>query len=170
MEPFTAVYTNQEVVIPNQSEADSLLQDGYGFRRNKLHYLRGVESLFNLERGKIIVIEEDKNMPLKFHDLLQRLSKNDPELWIKFIVYKDLRTRGFIIEVTDIGFKIYERGEYKKKPPSYMLKIISEGKPENVQKIVKELESVERECLNMKLAVVDRRGEIVYYEVEHKEL
>ena len=59
MEAFTAVYTNREIIVPTQAEADSLLQDGYGYRKNKMHHLRGVETLYNVERGKIHVIDEE---------------------------------------------------------------------------------------------------------------
>ncbi len=170
MEPFTAVYTENQVVIPTQSEADSLLQDGYGYRKNKTHILWGVEALYNAERGKIAVIDEEMNSKLSFQELLHRLSLDDPEIWINFIVYKDLRTRGFIIKVSEKTFKVYERGDYGKKPPSYLLKIISEGKPENVKNLLEELKNTEDESLEMKIAVIDRRGEIVYYGLEEKDL
>lgn len=170
METFTAVYANREIIVPTQSEADSLFQDGFGYRKNKTHYLNDVETLYNIERGKIIVINEETNNIFSFHELLQTLSVVKPDLWINFIVYKDLRTRGFIIEIKNKILKVYERGSYKKVPPSYQLKIISESKPEKVKKILKELEITEKEKLSMKIAVVDRRGEIVYYGVEEKKL
>jgi len=170
MEPFTTVYTNKEVIVPNQSEADSLYQDGYGYRKNQVHYLRGVEVLYNIERGKIVVVDEKTHSKLSFQELLHLLSQDDSELWINFIVYKDLRTRGFIIEITNNNYRIYERGDYRKKPASYQLKILSEGKPETIQKILEELEKVEEDSLIMKIAVVDRRGEIVYYGVNEKDL
>ena len=170
MEPFTAVYTNNEIIVPTQSEADSLLQDGYGYRLNKTHYLRGVETLYNVERGKIAVVDEETNNALGFQELLHRLSQDDPELWMRFIVYKDMRTRGFIIEISNNVFKVYERGDYGNNKPSYQLKIISEGKPEIVENLLNELTSVESGSMSMKLAVVDRRGEIVYYRVEEKDL
>ena len=170
MEPFTAVYTNKEVIVPNQSEADSLYQDGYGYRKNTQHHLRGVEVLYNIERGKIVVIDEDSNSKLSFQEILHLLSKDDSELWINFIVYKDLRIRGFIIEITNNHYRVYERGDYRKKPASYQLKIISEGKPETVQRLLEDLEKIEQGSLSMKIAVVDRRGEIVYYGVDERDL
>ena len=170
MEPFTAVYTNKEVIVPNQSEADSLYQDGYGYRKNRIHILRGVEVLYNIERGKIVVVDEESNFKLSFQELLHLLSIDDSDLWINFIVYKDLRTRGFIIEIKEKNYYVYERGDYKKKPASYQIKIISEGKPEKINNLIKELEKVETQSMNIKVAVVDRRGEIVYYGVDERDL
>ena len=169
MEHFTVIYSNRELIVPTQSDADSLYQDGYGYRKKKQHYLRGVEALYNIERGKIAVVDEETNKGLSFQEVLQKLSINDPELWINFIVYKDLRTRGFIIEITKGSYYVYERGDYHKNPPSYQLKIISEGKPEKIDNLLQELISVEERAMNMKIAVVDRRGEIVYYGVDEKD-
>ena len=169
MEPFTAVYSNREIIVPTQAEADSLYQDGYGYRRNKNHYLRGVETLYNVERGKLVVVDEESNQTLSFQELLHMLTQNEPGLWTSYIVYKDLRTRGFIIQLKDQDFRVYERGDYGNKPPSYQLKIISEGKPEQIETILDELEAM-NESMSMKIAVVDRRGEIVYYGLEEKDL
>ena len=166
MEPFTAIYTNKEIIVPTQSEADSLYQDGYGVRRNKVHYLSSVETLYNVERKKLNVIDEDTNQTLNFQQLLHYLSEEDHSIWTNFIVYKDLRTRGFIIEIKKHNFRIYDRGDFGKKPATYQLKIISEGKPETIETL---LESVEKDPLSMKVAVVDRRGEIVYYGLKKKE-
>ena len=170
MEPFTAVYANREVIVPMQSEADSLYHDGYGYRKNKTHHLRGVEALYNVERGKLVVVDEDTNKSLSFQEILHRLSIEEPGLWTSFIVYKDLRTRGFVVEIVKQDFRIYERGDYGKKSASYHLKIISEGKPEQVETILDEMESIRKDTLSMKVAVVDRRGEIVYYGLEEKDL
>ena len=170
MEHFTVIYSNGELIVPTQSDADSLYQDGYGYRKNKQHYLRGVEALYNIERGKITVVDEETNKGLSFQEVLQYLSKDEPELWINFIVYKDLRTRGFIIEISKDTYHVYERGDYHKKPPSDQLKIISEGKPEKIENLLQELTTVEEKSMNMKIAVVDRRGEIVYYGVDERDL
>ena len=170
MEPFTAVYANNEIILPMQAEADSLLQDGYGYRKNKNHYLRGVETLYNVERGKITVVDEESNRTLGFQELLHRLTREEPGLWTSYIVYKDLRTRGFIIELHGQDFMVYERGDYGNKPPSYQLRIISEGKPEKIETLLDELENIEKDSMSMKIAVVDRRGEIVYYGLDEKDL
>jgi tRNA-intron endonuclease len=170
MDPFIAIYTKNKIIIPTQSEADSLFQNGFGYRKNKQYFLNYVETLYNIERGKISVVDEDNNKLLSFQNLYKILSSSEPDLWIKFMVYKDLRTRGFIVNIKNNFFRVYERGNFGKTRPSYQLKIISEGKPEKIRKLLKELETLNRENLSMKLAVIDRRGEIVYYGVEEKVL
>lgn len=166
MEPITAVMTQGEIIVPSQSDADSLNQDGYGFRRHGEHYLHPVETLFNVQREKIAVIDELSNKQIQFTELLTILSQDTPTLWTRFIVFKDLRTRGFIIKIDEEKFKVYERGADRKSKPNYLIHIFSEGKPQRLSEFLEELSQTENYGYEMKAAVVDRRGELVYYTVK----
>lgn len=167
---ITAVLTQGKIIVPSQSDADSLYQDGYGYRMNHEHYMHPAEILFTVFRNKIVVIDEDTNKKLGFTELLHRLSQDSPNLWTNFIVFKDLRTRGFIIKIEKERFLIYERGTFRKTPPSYVIRIFSEGKPQSLTEFIEELKATENDGYEMKVAVVDRRGEIVFYSVIETEL
>ena len=170
MQPITAVLSQGEIIVPAQNDADSLYQDGYGFRKHGEHCLHPVETLYNVGREKIAVIDEVSNKQLKFTDLLGILSKNTPTLWTRFIVFNDLRTRGFIIKIDEDKFKVYERGADRKKKPNYLIHIFSEGKPQKLSQFLAELKQTETYGYEMKVAVVDRRGELVYYSVKETAL
>jgi tRNA-intron endonuclease len=167
---ITAVLTQGKVIVPSQSDADSLYQDGYGYRMNHEHYMQPAELLFTVYRNKIVVVDEDTNKRLGFTELLHVLSEDTPNLWTNFIVFKDLRTRGFIIKIEKDRFLIYERGTFRKTPPSYVIHIFSEGKPQSLTEFIKELQTTEKDGYEMKVAVVDRRGEIVFYSIKETEL
>ncbi len=167
---ITAVLTQGKVIVPSQSDADSLYQDGYGYRMNHEHYMYPAEILFTVYRNKIAVVDEDSNKTLSFTELLHVLSAETPNLWTNFIVFKDLRTRGFIIKIEKERFLIYERGTYRKTPPSYVIHIFSEGKPQSLTEFIEELRATEKDGYEMKVAVVDRRGEIVFYSVTETQL
>lgn len=166
MLPITAVLSQGEIIVPAQSDADSLYQDGYGFRSNSEHILHPEEALFHVDRKKIAVIDEVSNKHLKFDELLGIFSRNTPTLWTRFIVFKDLRTRGFIIKIDEDKFKVYERGADRKKKPNYLIHVFSEGKPQKLSEFLDELSLAESYGYEMKAAVVDRRGELVYYTVK----
>lgn len=170
MLPITAVLSQGDIVVPAQNDADSLYQDGYGFRKNGEHCLHPVEALYNVGREKIAVIDEISNKQLKFTELLDILSLDSPTLWTRFIVFKDLRTRGFIIKIDEEKFKVYERGADRKKKPNYLIHIFSEGKPQMLNQFLAELKQTESYGYGMKVAVVDRRGELVYYSVKETTL
>ncbi len=63
----------------------------------------------------------------------------------------------------DIDFRIYERGAYGKKPATYLVLSIQEGKPIPVKKLAQVLRHVQSLKKKLVLSVVNRRGEVVYY-------
>jgi len=166
MQPFTAVLTQGVVVIPMRSEADSLFNDGYGTREgDSVLTLDPCETLYNMDRGKVALVGEDANEKLSFQEAIRLFTADDPSIWTSFIVYRDLRTRGFVARKADeaADFVVYERGMYRRQPPSYHIRIISEGRPERVEAILDDMKKTEEGGREFKLAVVDRRGDIVYY-------
>jgi tRNA-intron endonuclease len=167
MQPISAVRTNSKVVVPAQNEADSLYQEGFGSKveANVLR-LESFEVLYLQEKGKIIVIDEETQRALSFQELLWIYSDVDDHVWARYIVYRDLRGRGFVARGGSEGkvsFLVYERGSYFKKPPSYMAYTVSEGLHDTILDLKGTLEVAEKKGYSTKLAVVDRRGEIVYY-------
>ncbi len=171
MQPFTAVLTQGGVVIPMRSEADSLFNDGYGTREgDTLLTLDPVETLYNMDRGKVALVDEDANEKLSFKEAIRLFTLDDPSIWTRFIVYRDLRTRGFVARKAEeaADFVVYERGMYRKQPPTYHIRIISEGRPKKVEAILDDMKKTEEIGREFKLAVVDRRGDIVYYGLSEK--
>jgi tRNA-intron endonuclease len=164
MQPFTAVFTTEGVVVPDQSEGDSLHQDGYGTKRHSLLYLTPNETLYHMERGKIVVLNEETNEKMMFQEVFNTFSRNEAEIMLKYVVYKDLRTRGFVVHNNANNFfDVYERGEFRKKSPKYLVMILSEGKSRSLHEIQEVLEEAEQREMTLKLAILDRRGEVVYY-------
>ena len=166
MQPFTAVLSERKVVVPSQSEADSLMSDGYGHRHGTLYVLEPAESLYNVERQKISVVDEDTNRVLSFQELLKIFTVLDPGVWTRFLVYRDLRTRGFTA-MTDLegeaDLVVYERGASMKETPAIRVFIVSEGSPERLDHLIDLTRRFGVDGLQLKIAVVDRRGEMVYY-------
>jgi len=168
MEPISAVYTATGIVVPAWNEANRLYQDGYGslMKDKRVLSLQPSEALYLVERQKISVIEEQTKERRVFRELLQMFSEEDPDIWTRFIVYRDLRTRGFVAKGgkgPGIDFHVYERGSYGKKVPRYMVYTVWEGSKVPVERLGKVLDEATRSDMILRLAVVDRRGEIVYY-------
>lgn len=168
MEIISAIYSEGRVVVPAQNEANSLYQDGYGslLGEGSLLTLKPVEALNLVERMKIAVLDEESRKKLVFQELLWRFSSNDPLVWTRYLIYRDLRSRGFVVRDgpgPGVDFLVYERGSYGKKPPRYLVYAIWEGAPESIRHLTTALEATETAGRIMRLAVVDRRGEVVYY-------
>ncbi len=178
METISAVYSEGRVVVPAQNEANSLYLDGYGtlLADNRLLTLRPFETLYLLERERISVVDEESRNKLSFQELLWKFSIEDLNIWTRYFVYRDLRTRGFVAREGPgfgVDFLVYERGAYGKKTPHHVIYTLWEGAQESIKHLVEILASTKEADRILRLAVIDRRGEIVYYtltETDFKEL
>lgn len=169
MQRANAVYDKHKIIIPTQGEADSLHQDGYGIKINggKLS-LEPCEALYLVEKERLTVIDEDEKQLLSFQEILDRELETEELLWTRYIIYRDIRGRGFVAKSTSNSrsFQVYERGTYPKKQPAYELFIVNEGTSENIGHLRTELEKMKDTGRSLKLAVTDRRGEVVYYSLD----
>ena len=89
----------------NQSRYGNLLDDG----RIQLSL---PEALYLLEKKKIIVYDS-KNKLIDFESFLKKTQKVEPNFWIRYCVYRDIRNRGYIIKTAlkfGADFRIYDRG------------------------------------------------------------
>lgn len=163
-----AVYRDGQVHFPATGEADPLRQGGYGTALDDDDAIRlePYEALHLLNEGRISVVDSDTGHPLDFKTLLQHLSRITREVWVKYLVYRDLRSRGYVVRAgfsEELVFRVYGRGDYGVKAAKYLVFVVYEGRPV----LIDRLKEVMRIARNMKkgliVAVMDRRGEIVYY-------
>jgi len=160
-----AILRDGKVNVSSQSEADSLAQSGYGVRieKNKLQ-LNLPEALYLVAEQRLRVTEGDAR--LEFQELLRRARRCDSDVWAKYILYRDLRSRGYVVREGSIGgteFRVYERGEYPDKAAKYEVFTIREGIPLPVSRLSSVLRLSEAAKKRLIIAVVDRHGEVVYY-------
>ncbi len=78
---------------------------------NKLQYSL-VEGLYLLEKGRM-EIRDGKNKKLNFDDYFKKAQKLEPNLWVRYCVFKDMRNRGYIVKTAlkfGADFRVYDRG------------------------------------------------------------
>jgi tRNA-intron endonuclease len=88
--------------------------------------------------------------------------------WVNYLVYRDLRSRGYVVREgfgAGTEFRVYERGAYGKDSASYMVLGTQEGKPLGIDNLADVLAQCQSQKKELVLAVMNRRGEIVYYSV-----
>ena len=89
----------------SQSAFGTVLEDG------KVQ-LSLTEALFLHEKKKIIILD-GKNKPIEFEKFIKKASKVEPNFWIRYAVYKDMRNRGYIVKTAlkfGADFRVYDRG------------------------------------------------------------
>jgi len=158
--------TGKGVVVTEQSSIDALSSRGYGVLEDKIFTLSFYESLYLLDKGLLEV--RDNGLTLDFQALLHKSEENDENAWVNYLVYRDLRSRGYVVREgfgASIDFRIYERGTYGKDTAPYLILIIQEGKPVLVDDLLSAVQQCQSQKKELILAVMNRRGEIVHYSV-----
>jgi len=156
--PWNATSRGRTVYIPYKSELMELRDRGFGDLKTGKLFLSPYESFYLVEKQKIRVFEKKAEMQLR--DLVRVFSVGKPEIWIKYLVYRDLRDRGYIVREStkSFDFDIYGKGPLRR-----LISIVYEGGEASLRKLGKLLQYSDREKKELILAVVDRRTDIVYY-------
>lgn len=159
---------NDDCVIVEEG-ANIIYENGYygSFNDDRKLILSPVESLLLVERGRLNITADDKIDAFTFDEILTYFLKNDPQIWTRYLVYRDLRSRGYIVRTglgDPIHYRIYPRGGVLgKDEAAYLVCIVVEGTPFKLDV----LDSVTRQARNVRkklvLAVVDNVGEVTYY-------
>ncbi|AWR99453.1 ribonuclease BN [Metallosphaera hakonensis] len=96
--------------------------------------------------------------------LIRELEKKDKKGWNKLVVYLDLKLKGKKISISEIGsnITILDRNG---KIESIVL-VISENENINMDKIIDILNFSKSMRINVYVAMVDKYGDITYYNLE----
>jgi tRNA-intron endonuclease len=163
----TGVLVEKGVRIAEQSSIDSLSQRGYGTAENGGFTLAFYEALYLLDK-ELLEVKNEKGQKVDFQALLQAYEKTDSNAWVNYLVYRDLRSRGYVVREgfgAGTDFRIYDRGAYGKDTASYLVLGTQEGKPLPIEDLTSALKHCQSQKKELILAVMNRRGEIVYYSI-----
>ena len=161
------ILAKKGVVVAEQSNIDALTSRGYGTLEDKVFTLSFFEALFLADKG-MLEVKNDKGKKVDFKSLLRCYETVNENAWVSYIVYRDLRSRGYVAREGfggGIDFRVYERGAYGKDTAPYLVLSIQEGKPLGIDQMADALRQCQSQKKEMVLAVMNRRGEIVYYSV-----
>ena len=152
---------------------DELLQRSYGKYEEKRLELSFVEALYLLEKARITVKKSGKKMG--FRELMDFGMGKDSRLHEKFIVYRDIRDRGFVAKTGfkfGCDFRVYQRGVGVRKGPksaSEHTKWIVYTVPEDYTCSFAELSRAVRLAHSIRAqmlwAIVDNENDVTYFEV-----
>ena len=160
---------NRVVVRDNYS---TLVERGFGEKKDEGLILSLYEAAYLLERGKIAVRKNGKN--LSFEEFLREAEEIDRNFLVKYTVFKDIRDRGYVIRTGfkfGTHFRVYPRG---KKPgeahTQYVVQVVTEEdvlEPNDLSRMVRVATGIRTKLL---LAFVDSENDVVYYKVERVSL
>lgn len=141
---------------------------GKTIKLNKLE-IDLIEGVFLLEENKIKVYE--KGNEIKFKDLVKKSSLFITNFEIKYIVFRDLRKKGYIVKINheeDFNFKFsIQTNNSLKYNENYLIKVFSESDILDLNHINLLIKKAKNENSLLWFSIVDEEGDITYYEVSY---
>ncbi len=149
-------------------EANELHQQGsFGELEEGRLTLLDVEALFLIEKDKALVSDSSGRV-MTFPELVEHFSKKDPDFWLRYLLYSDLRRRGYIVKPgygPKLEFRVYRRGAVAgKEPAKYLIYGLVEGKTISLSELRAISNKAKLSKKDLVLAVIDRQGDITYYD------
>ena len=166
------VIEKKGVRITETKDIDELSSRGYGVREDDGLLLAFYEALYLMDKGMLTVTSKRKKKA-DFQAVLKEFEVGSENAWTQYLAYRDLRSRGYVVREgfgSGVDFRVYERGEYSKDAAKYLILNVQEGKPLSLAELAKTLKQSQSLKKELVLAVMNRRGEVVYYSVSQLNL
>ena len=154
------------VLIKDTVEASQIYNKGfYGYPQSGGSLeLDLLEAIYLAESDRLPVSRDGS--PLLLADLIKMAASCQQDFEIRYIVYRDLRQRGYIVkpDAGEFDFRVFPRGGTPTTTQTkYWVLAISERAVFTIKGLFEETERSERTRKELLLAVVDEEGDITYY-------
>jgi len=169
-EPVKAFFSDERVLtessddareLYNQSRYGNLLDDG----RVQLSL---IEALYLMEKKRIKVYDS-RNKEINYENLLKKSQKAEPNFWVRYCVYRDIRNGGYIIKTAlkfGADFRVYEKGAAPgEKHAKWVVFVDHESKRLTWHEFSAKNRVAHSTKKNLLLAIVDEENDVSYYEV-----
>ncbi|MCE2614319.1 MAG: tRNA-intron lyase [Nitrosopumilus sp. (ex Thoosa mismalolli)] len=157
---------SDQVFISDKNMSHDLELKGFGELENSKLFLKSFESLYLLYTKKLVLKKGKKQ--IDFDSYMNICQKNDSEILTKFLIYRDLRNRGYVVK-DGFGFgsdfRVYERGHFGEKGAKFLIFGLNEGQQEKMGQMQKKIEEITQMGKEPIIAVIERRGEVIYYKI-----
>jgi len=173
-EPAEAIFSDGHGYVSG-SDADRISQQGfYGTRLEDGRLeLDPVEILHLLERKRIyarLLTGEQ----IEARQIVDELLRGEPDLWTRYLVFRDLRSRGYAVRQGfggGIGFRVYARGDRPSAATANQLVyVLKDGEPITLQDLDMVTEAAAAARKKLVFALVDQNGEVNFYKVSRAAL
>ena len=164
------IFTGERVITESSDEAREFYnQSRFGtMTDNGKVELSLLEALFLMEKGRLIIKGENGRL-VTSESYVKKARKVEPNFWIRYSVFKDMRNRGYIIKTAlkfGADFRVYDRGV---KPGEDHAKWIVFPVHEASVFTWHEFSAKNRVAHSTKkrllLGVVDDENDVTYYEI-----
>lgn len=156
------------VVVHDSAEGSALHNRGFfgtplpggGLELNLL------EAVYLVEAGRLDIRRRGK--PVSTRELFRAASAAIGAFEIRYLVYRDLRARGYVVEAREgpVEFQVYPRGGAPKKTPSkYWVRALSERAVFDLAELLQRADEAASVRKTLLLGLVDEESDLTYYSV-----
>jgi len=146
----------------NQSRFGSILEDG------KVH-LSLLEALYLMDKGKLL-INDYRKKKVNFDDFIKKTKRVEPNFWIRYCVFKDIRDRGYIIKTAlkfGADFRVYDRGVKPGEDHArWIVYPVHEGSALTWYEFAAKNRVAHSTKKRLMIGIVDNEGDVTYYEIK----
>lgn len=163
---MAGILVDDIVEVRDQSEGSRLYTKGnFGYPRSGGGVdLDLIEATFLMENRRVEVIGPDG--PMTFDQMFCHSASVFEGFDIKYLVYRDLRQRGFIAkyETGDYDLSVFPRGMIMSNSrPEFMVRAVSERTAIDISTFIREAVDTAKRKKKLLYGVVDEEGDVTYY-------
>ena len=163
---ITAKFIDEKTIVINPKMQHILNERGFGESEKDTLILNSFETLYLLYNNKLELKKINKN--IVFDELIQKYIQKNDDILTRFLLYRDLRTKGYVVK-DGFGFgsdfRVYEKGTYGQKDAKFLIFAFNEGTQQKIGKLYKNIHEITQMGKEPIIAVIERRGEIIYYKI-----
>ncbi|MDH5463315.1 MAG: tRNA-intron lyase [Nitrosopumilus sp.] len=157
---------SDQACISDKTMIHELDLKGFGETEKEKLFLKSFETLYLLYAKRLILKKGKKQ--IDFDSFMGLCQKTDSDILTKFLIYRDLRNRGYVVK-DGFGFgsdfRVYERGQFGEKGAKFLVFGLNEGQQEKMGVLQKKIEEITQMGKEPIIAVIERRGEVIYYKI-----
>ncbi|MCF7871875.1 tRNA-intron lyase [Candidatus Woesearchaeota archaeon] len=168
---INALFSKERIVTENSNDARELFnQSRYGVvLENGQVQLSLHEALYLMEKGRLKIMDARKKN-LEFTDYLKKAKKTEPNFWVRYSVFKDMRNRGYIIKTAlkfGADFRVYDRGiKPGEDHARWVVYPVHEGSTLTWYEFAAKNRVAHSTKKRLMIAVVDDEADVTYWEVK----
>ncbi len=127
------------------------------------------EALYLVEKGRVIV-KDYRGKLLEFSAFLAKAKRLEPQFWIRYCVFKDMRNRGYIIKTAlkfGADFRVYDRGVKPGEDHArWVVYPVHEGSTLTWYEFAAKNRVAHSTKKRLLIGVVDDEGDVSYWEIK----
>ncbi|MBT4936171.1 tRNA-intron lyase [Candidatus Woesearchaeota archaeon] len=163
------ILAGERVITESSDEAREFYnQSRFGTISEGKVELSLLEGLYLMEKSRL-VIKSEAGRKVVFETYVKKARKVEPNFWIRYIVFRDMRNRGYIIKTAlkfGADFRVYDRGVKPGEDHArWIIYPVNEGSTLTWHEFSAKNRVAHSTKKKLLMGIVDAENDVTYYEI-----